>query len=173
LSHSTLTMRVESGCGFRAMPIGIPKRCRSRLQADASALGLGRRQSPHAHNTWPIDGEALNPLLQFRRRLSRGHCCPLTPAAMNAVRQWVYQPTLLNGAPVEVVTQIVVTFALSKRGWANRSRGARAEGIPGLVRVQLGVERPQANTQNLRRPAFIIVRMFQDQPDIRFFHFAH
>jgi len=38
----------------------------------------------------------------------------LAPAAMDAVRQWVYQPTLLNGAPVEVVTQIDVTFTLSR-----------------------------------------------------------
>jgi len=29
------------------------------------------------------------------------------------VRQWVYQPTLLNGEPVEVLTQIEVNFKLS------------------------------------------------------------
>jgi TonB family protein len=38
----------------------------------------------------------------------------LVPAAMEAVRQWVYQPTLLNGQPVEVVTQIDVNFTLSQ-----------------------------------------------------------
>ena len=27
----------------------------------------------------------------------------LVPAALEAVKQWVYQPTLLNGEPVEVV----------------------------------------------------------------------
>lgn len=36
----------------------------------------------------------------------------LTQAAMSAVRQWRYQPTLLNGVPVEVVTTIEVTFQL-------------------------------------------------------------
>jgi len=36
----------------------------------------------------------------------------LAPAAMEAVKQWVYQPTLLNGAPVEVVTRIDVNFTL-------------------------------------------------------------
>jgi len=36
----------------------------------------------------------------------------LAKAAMDAVRQWRYQPTLLNGAPVEVVTTIAVTFRL-------------------------------------------------------------
>jgi TonB family protein len=36
----------------------------------------------------------------------------LAPAATDAVRQWRYQPTLLNGEPVEVDTQINVIFAL-------------------------------------------------------------
>jgi protein TonB len=38
----------------------------------------------------------------------------LVPSALEAVRQWRYQPTLLNGEPVEVVTQIDVNFTLSQ-----------------------------------------------------------
>ena len=38
----------------------------------------------------------------------------LVPAATDAVRQWVYRPTLLNGDPVEVITQIDVNFTLSE-----------------------------------------------------------
>lgn len=38
----------------------------------------------------------------------------LVAAATEAVRQWVYQPTLLNDVPVEVVTQIDVNFTLSQ-----------------------------------------------------------
>ncbi len=38
----------------------------------------------------------------------------LVPAAMEAVKQWVYQPTLLNQEPVEVITQIDVNFTLSQ-----------------------------------------------------------
>lgn len=38
----------------------------------------------------------------------------LVPAATEAVRQWRYQPTLLNGEPVEVVTQIDVNFTLTQ-----------------------------------------------------------
>jgi len=38
----------------------------------------------------------------------------LVPAALEAVKQWVYKPTLLNGEPVEVVTQIDVNFTLSQ-----------------------------------------------------------
>ncbi len=36
----------------------------------------------------------------------------LAAAAMQAVQQWQYQPTLLNGEPVEVVTTITVNFTL-------------------------------------------------------------
>jgi TonB family protein len=38
----------------------------------------------------------------------------LVPSAMDAVRQWVYQTTLLNGEPVEVQTQIDVNYTLSQ-----------------------------------------------------------
>ena len=37
----------------------------------------------------------------------------LVQAALDAVRQWRYQPTLLNGEPVEVETFIEVVFTLS------------------------------------------------------------
>jgi protein TonB len=36
----------------------------------------------------------------------------LSQAAMDAVKQWHYKPTLLNGDPVEVDTTITVTFTL-------------------------------------------------------------
>jgi protein TonB len=36
----------------------------------------------------------------------------LDDAALNAVRQWRYTPTLLNGLPVPVVMTVTVTFAL-------------------------------------------------------------
>jgi len=38
----------------------------------------------------------------------------LAAAAMEAVQQWRYQTTLLNGQPVEVVTQIDVNFTLAQ-----------------------------------------------------------
>jgi protein TonB len=38
----------------------------------------------------------------------------LVPAATEAVKQWLYKPTLLNGEPVEVATVIDVNFTLSQ-----------------------------------------------------------
>jgi protein TonB len=37
---------------------------------------------------------------------------PLAQAAADAVKQWHYQPTLVDGKPVEVTTQIDVAFTL-------------------------------------------------------------
>jgi TonB family protein len=39
----------------------------------------------------------------------------LTKAALDAVKKWKYEPTLLNGQPVEVETTIDVIFALNKK----------------------------------------------------------
>ncbi len=38
----------------------------------------------------------------------------LIPAALAAVERWIFQPTLLNGDPVEVDTEIEVNFTLRK-----------------------------------------------------------
>jgi protein TonB len=38
----------------------------------------------------------------------------LTQSATDAVRQWAYKPTLLNGEPVEVLTTVDVTYTLSQ-----------------------------------------------------------
>src|SRR5262249_37751736 len=45
-------------------------------------------------------------------KVVRGPAC-LFDAARQAVRNWKYKPTLLNGQPVEVVSQITVPFRLA------------------------------------------------------------
>jgi TonB family protein len=54
-------------------------------------------------------GEPLNPVV-----INTTVHPELAQAALDAVRQWRYQPTLLNGQPVEVVTNIEVTFELDQ-----------------------------------------------------------
>jgi protein TonB len=54
-------------------------------------------------------GETLNPEV-INTTVNPG----LAQAALDAVRQWRYQPTLLNGQPVEVVTNVDVTFELDR-----------------------------------------------------------
>jgi protein TonB len=38
----------------------------------------------------------------------------LARAALEAVQQWIYKPTLLNGIPVEVIAPIEVSFTLGQ-----------------------------------------------------------
>jgi protein TonB len=38
----------------------------------------------------------------------------LAQAAIETVKQWRYQPTLLNGQPVELITTISVSFRLDQ-----------------------------------------------------------
>jgi len=44
-------------------------------------------------------------------RVVSGHLL-LTQAALDAVKQWKYRPTMLNGDPVDVITTVTVTFTL-------------------------------------------------------------
>jgi protein TonB len=46
-------------------------------------------------------------------KVLRGHPL-LVKAALDAVRRWRYQPTLLNGEPIEVLTEITVNFKLAE-----------------------------------------------------------
>jgi protein TonB len=44
-------------------------------------------------------------------RVLSGHPV-LAQAAMDAVKQWRYRPTILNGDPIDVLTTVTVTFTL-------------------------------------------------------------
>jgi protein TonB len=44
-------------------------------------------------------------------RVISGHPL-LNQAALDAVKQWRYRPTLLNGSPVPVITNVTVIFSL-------------------------------------------------------------
>jgi protein TonB len=38
----------------------------------------------------------------------------LLTGVVDAVKQWVYKPTLLNGEPVEVITTVTINFSLQQ-----------------------------------------------------------
>lgn len=46
-------------------------------------------------------------------RVIRSPSDDLTQSALEAVRQWRYKPTLLNGNPVEIITDVIVNYTLS------------------------------------------------------------
>src|SRR5262249_14032364 len=49
----------------------------------------------------------------------------LDNAALEAVRQWTYSPTLLNGVPVPVVMTVTVNFRLGDRGGREVARESK------------------------------------------------
>ncbi len=54
------------------------------------------------------DGSVLN-LQQVNELVDKR----LVAAATEAVKQWRYKPTFLNGQPVEVITEVQVNFVLA------------------------------------------------------------
>lgn len=54
----------------------------------------------------------------------------LAPAAIDAVRQWKYNPYLLNGEPVEVETRVTVNFTLPEKRPVEGVVGDAPGGIP-------------------------------------------
>ncbi|HXN45770.1 MAG TPA: energy transducer TonB [Bryobacteraceae bacterium] len=103
-------------------PPAAPKVTRVRVGGNVQAAAKVRGQNPaypplakqariqgHVVFTAIIGRDGTIQNLQ----LVSGHPL-LVPAAQAAVSQWVYRPTLLNGEPVEVITQIDVNFTLSQ-----------------------------------------------------------
>jgi len=64
----------------------------------------------------------------------------LAPAAMEAVRQWRYKPTLLNGEPMEVETTIDVSFMISGPQTDSPDSPPGQAGQPGPSPLGLRVE---------------------------------
>jgi TonB family protein len=80
----------------KATPVYPPAAKQARIQG---TVQLTVRIGPDGavHEITPISGDPL-----------------LVQAAIDAVKQWVYQPTLLNGNPVAVLTEVDVNFTLSQ-----------------------------------------------------------
>lgn len=47
-------------------------------------------------------------------RVVRSPSDELSESALEAVRQWRYRPTLLNGSPVEIISTVIVNYTLSR-----------------------------------------------------------
>ena len=103
-------------------PPAAPKVTRVRVGGNVQAAAKVRGQNPNyppLAKQARIQGHVVFTAIIGRDgtiqnlQLVSGHPL-LVPAAQAAVSQWVYRPTLLNGEPVEVITQIDVNFTLSQ-----------------------------------------------------------
>jgi TonB family protein len=79
-------------------------------------------------------------------QLVSGHPLLVAPA-LEAVRQWEYRPTLLNGAPVEVVTQVDVHFAAGHTPGGVVGGSVGSSGVVGSV---VGSVRERDSSQRIR-----------------------
>jgi protein TonB len=99
--HETKPLRIggdvmEAKLMKRIMPVYPPLARQARISGTVRLEGVIAR-----------DGHVVN------LQVHSGHPL-LIGAAVDAVRQWVYRPTLLNGQPVEVIAPIQVHFTLSQ-----------------------------------------------------------
>ena len=98
----------------------IPQRI--RVGGNVQAMNLIQRVTP----PYPPDAKAarIQGVVRFQATIGKdggildlelvSGPAMLVPAATEAVKQWIYKPTLLNGQPVEVITGIDVNFRLSQ-----------------------------------------------------------
>lgn len=109
-----------SGRGVAAAPAAAPRRIRvGGNVVAAKALEMPRPIYPAEAESAGLQGTvSLRAVITTSGGISGLSVISspdpaLSEAAMEAVRQWRYQPTLLNGQPVEVVTTISVSFRLN------------------------------------------------------------
>ena len=126
----TLTLRIdgvgfEDGSGWGNLPVKAPLSSgpsRVRVGGAVQSANLISQVAP----VYPplakqarIQGEVVLEAIIGREgdvtnlRVVSGHPL-LVEAALTAARQWKYRPTLLNGQPVEVVSQVTVPFKLER-----------------------------------------------------------
>jgi periplasmic protein TonB len=99
-----------------------PRQRRIRVGGSVQATNLIKKVAP----AYPRDAKSANVQGEVRFRAvidKHGKIADLDTisgpgalidAARDAVKQWVYKPTLLNGQPIEVITEIDVNFTLSQ-----------------------------------------------------------
>lgn len=110
-----------------AMPAAAPTTAggapsRIRIGGNVQAANLIEKFTP----MYPQEAKAarIQGTVSFNATIGRdGHIIDLqlisghpilVSSALEAVKQWVYKPTLLNGNPVEVITQIDVNYTLTQ-----------------------------------------------------------
>ncbi|MBL8174708.1 MAG: TonB family protein [Bryobacterales bacterium] len=118
----TLTITGKRPPAATPPAVATPQRIRvgGNIQA-TKVLKMQRPSYPQHLQQQGIEGTVLlegiigteGNILSLRSANSLVHP-ELTKAAMDAVSQWRYQPTLLNGQPVEVITTITINYKLAE-----------------------------------------------------------
>ena len=86
VSHALLTKNVQPE---------YPEEARSKKIKGSVVMLVHINSVGHVQDIYTVEGNSL-----------------LIPAALKAVSQWEYKPYLMNGQPVNVETEVVVSFSL-------------------------------------------------------------
>jgi beta-lactamase regulating signal transducer with metallopeptidase domain len=107
--HETVVVRV-------ADPRWSARPHRIRVGGNVTPASSSIRPTRSIRRQVSRQGDVVASGCEFRWRRKRRAACrasaPVARAAMNAVRQWRYEPALLNGQPIETDTTITVNFQL-------------------------------------------------------------
>jgi periplasmic protein TonB len=95
VQHVRVSHMMEGNLIHRVQPVYPPLARQARIQGTVALRAIISREG-RIENLQVLSGHPM-----------------LVPAAIDAVRQWRYQPYILNGQPIEVETQITVNFSLS------------------------------------------------------------
>nr|MCU0245838.1 TonB family protein [Bryobacter sp.] len=112
----------ERPAGAAAASAGTPKQIRVGGNVQATKLIQRPRPAyPAECKAEGVEGSVMLEAIISRtgtienlRQINQDVDPRLVQAAIEAVKNWQYQPTLLNGEPVEVITAITVNFTLAK-----------------------------------------------------------
>ena len=120
LGNITETVTVDGGVGG-AEPAGTPQRI--RVSGNVQASKMVKQVRP----VYPVEAKKAGVQGTVRMRAVVGKegdvlgltllmapSAELARSAMEAVNQWKYTPTLLNGVPVEIQTEVDVNYTLTK-----------------------------------------------------------
>jgi len=120
--QATLTLMLGPPFAGQRLPATAQPPQRIRVGGNVQAENLVQKVVP----AYPPDAKAarIQGIVRFTATIGKdgsvlgldlisGHPL-LVQAAYQAVKQWQYKPTLLNGQPIEVVTEIDVNFTLSQ-----------------------------------------------------------
>lgn len=95
VQHVRVSHMMEGNLVHRVQPVYPPLARQARIQGTVVLRAIISREGK-IENLQVLSGHPM-----------------LVPAAIEAVRQWRYQPYVLNDQPVEVETQITVNFSLA------------------------------------------------------------
>jgi TonB family protein len=101
--------------GGNVQPLKLVQQVRPEYPAELQLLGVQGTVVIRA--VISIDGDVLSPQV-----ISAGVDRRLAQLALDAVKQWRYQPSLLNGQPVETVTTVTIDFTLDSAYAVKRPR---------------------------------------------------